>query len=175
MAQWQPIPSLPEVVAALGQAPAQQDDSNLWWYLDASSRQRGGVTPSQIGVLLKRGEVDGLTHVWKRGMASWVELGGVAELREQLRREGGNDDGAPGMASSLEPPDASTSAAVAAAAASAALMGCRYCGVTGKPLKHCSGCLQVFYCSRTCQAEHWKRERDFIRSPTRMKSPRTAM
>ena len=31
---------------------------------------------------MRRGEVDGLTHVWRHGMTAWAELGEVGELKQ---------------------------------------------------------------------------------------------
>ena len=91
LSAWSPVSQLPEVFAELSKL-SQPPADDLWYYLDAESRQRGGVTPAQIGLLLRRGEVDGLTHVWRNGMAAWVELSSVAELREQLQRDDDDDD-----------------------------------------------------------------------------------
>ena len=91
MARWIAVNEVPEVAATLNrvQQPPAADTSNLWYYLDADTKkQRGGVTAAQMGVLLQRGEVDGLSLVWRQGMAAWTELGSVDELRTQLQRLG---------------------------------------------------------------------------------------
>lgn len=91
MARWIAVNEVPEVAATLKrvQQPPAADTSNLWYYLDADTKkQRGGVTAAQMGVLLQRGEVDGLSLVWRQGMAAWTELGSVDELRTQLQRLG---------------------------------------------------------------------------------------
>ena len=85
MSAWKPILEVAEVssvLSSLRQPP--KPPSDLWHYLDSDSHQRGGVTAEQMGMLVRRGEVDGLTSVWRTGMASWVELSSVAELRERL-------------------------------------------------------------------------------------------
>ena len=94
MAAWLALPSIPEVfevLSAVKQPPSAGPD--MWYYLDGvSQRQRGGVTAAQMGVLLKRGDVDGLTSVWREGMSAWSELGSVPELRAQLQQSGGDDE-----------------------------------------------------------------------------------
>jgi hypothetical protein len=85
LSSWATIVEVTEVfthLSSLAQPPPLPSD--LWYYLDASGRQRGGVTPEQLGMLLRRGEVDGLTSLWCQGMASWQELGSIDELRAVL-------------------------------------------------------------------------------------------
>ena len=92
MPAWLLLVDIPEVygaLSALKQPPTAGAD--VWYYTDASNRQRG-VTAEQMGVLLKRGEVDGLTSVWREGMSAWAELGSVPELRGQLRQGDDDDD-----------------------------------------------------------------------------------
>ena len=92
LGSWSPISALEEVseLLALQQPPRQ--DAGEWHYLDAGQQRCGGITAAQMGVLFQRGEVDGLTHVWREGMSAWAELGSVDALRAQLQRSGDDDD-----------------------------------------------------------------------------------
>ena len=94
MAAWTAVRELPVVHSALRplKQPPRQDTTNVWYYLDAAGRHKGGVTAAQMGLLLRQGEVDGLTHVWRQGQAQWAELGSVSELREQLQQTDADDD-----------------------------------------------------------------------------------
>ncbi|KAL1514640.1 hypothetical protein AB1Y20_003733 [Prymnesium parvum] len=96
MASWVPVhevPELAEVLLQLQQPPALQNASELWYCSDASSgRQRSGLTTQQMGVLLRNGEIDGETHVWRQGMAEWCELGSVAELKSELMQNGDDEE-----------------------------------------------------------------------------------
>merc|ERR1712023_380344 len=93
MGKWEPISDFEEVGGALAnlrQPPPPPSD--LRYYIDGSSRQRGGVSAEQMGLLLRRGEVDGLTSVWRQGMAAWAELASVEELRAQLVRDDDDEE-----------------------------------------------------------------------------------
>ena len=93
--KWYPVEQLAEVydvLSALKQPPVQADEGQKWHYLDASSKQCGGVTAVQMGVLLRRGDIDGLTKVWRSGMKQWTELGSVDELRAHLQQDEDEDD-----------------------------------------------------------------------------------
>ena len=100
MPAWAAIESLPDVHGplALLQQPPHDSSSTVWYYMprasaaeEAVSQRRGGTT-AQMGALFRRGEIDGLTHVWREGMAQWAELGSVDELRAQLVQAHGNGD-----------------------------------------------------------------------------------
>ena len=43
-------------------------------------------------MLLRRGEVDGLTSLWRQGMASWQGLGSIDELRTVLMQDNDDED-----------------------------------------------------------------------------------
>ena len=88
---WTTLAALDEVAGPLSSL-TQPPPSKLWFYMDASNKQRGGVTNEQVGMLLKRGEVDGMTHFWRHGEAAWLELGKIDELREVLLRSGDDDE-----------------------------------------------------------------------------------
>ena len=93
LSSWATIAEVTEVfthLSSLAQPPPPPSD--LWYYLDAGGRQRGGVTPEQLGMLLRRGEVDGLTSLWRQGMASWQGLGSIDELRTVLMQDNDDED-----------------------------------------------------------------------------------
>ena len=89
LGSWLPIHALPEVSAAL--LPLAHPSSHQvggahgpadWYFLDAEGQRSGAAhTVEQMGRLLASGELDGMSLVWREGMAEWVELGQVAELR----------------------------------------------------------------------------------------------
>jgi len=88
MASWVKLADEPELAGALlplAQPPAMT--ATRWYYLDASSTRRGAVTVEQMGMLLRSGDVDGMTQVWRSGMVAWAELGSLDELRAQLLSE----------------------------------------------------------------------------------------
>lgn len=90
---WQSISQLSEVGTALSSLPQPPPPpADLWYYLDGGGRQRGGVTAEQMGMLLRRGEVDGLTSVWRQGMAAWQEVNSIDELRAALVQDDDDDD-----------------------------------------------------------------------------------
>ena len=45
-----------------------------------------------------------------------------------------------------------------------ALAVCGLCGEGGVPLKRCSGCDDVYYCSASCQKHDWKDRKQICRS-----------
>uniref|UniRef100_A0A7S0LJC3 RRM domain-containing protein n=1 Tax=Coccolithus braarudii TaxID=221442 RepID=A0A7S0LJC3_9EUKA len=73
----------------LKQPPALSEQ--LWYYLDGSAQRHGGVSTEQLVTMLRRGDLDGLTAVWRTGMAEWKELGQVDELRA-LAAAGGEEE-----------------------------------------------------------------------------------
>ena len=89
LGSWLPIHALPEVSKELlplahpsshqvasAQGPAE------WYFLDAEGQRSGAAhTVEQMGRLLASGELDGMSLVWREGMAEWLELGQVAVLR----------------------------------------------------------------------------------------------
>ena len=89
LGSWLPIHALPEVSNELlplahpsshqvgsAQGPAE------WYFLDADGQRSGAAhTVEQMGRLLASGELDGMSLVWREGMAEWLELGQVAVLR----------------------------------------------------------------------------------------------
>jgi len=93
MSSWVKVHELPELspLLSVSQPPAVTRPS--WFYLDAGGKRRGGVSVEQMAVLLERGDVDGLTQVWKSGMSAWADLGTVDELRSQLVQAEGDRDG----------------------------------------------------------------------------------
>ena len=65
--KWYPVEQLAEVydvLSALKQPPVQADEGQKWHYLDASSKQCGGVTAVQMGVLLVMMPAGLLTTGW---------------------------------------------------------------------------------------------------------------
>ena len=88
MSAWLPSRDIPAVAAALQQLPQPPQlaaAGELWFCADSdSARPRGGLTTQQVGVLLQNGEIDGLTQVWRQGMAEWCELGKIDELKAVL-------------------------------------------------------------------------------------------
>eukprot|EP00322_Chrysochromulina_rotalis_P005526 CAMPEP_0115832772 /NCGR_PEP_ID=MMETSP0287-20121206/2831_1 /TAXON_ID=412157 /ORGANISM="Chrysochromulina rotalis, Strain UIO044" /LENGTH=481 /DNA_ID=CAMNT_0003286169 /DNA_START=39 /DNA_END=1484 /DNA_ORIENTATION=- len=93
LSEWQTISQCAEVADVLKSLPQPPPPpADLWYYLDAGGRQRGGVTAEQMGMLLRRGEVDGLTTVWRLGMTAWKELSNIEELRAQLVCDDDDDD-----------------------------------------------------------------------------------
>ena len=89
LGSWLPIHALPEVSTAL--LPLAHPSSHQvsgahgpadWYFLDAEGQRSGAAhTVEQMGRLLASGELDGMSLVWREGMAEWLELGQVAELR----------------------------------------------------------------------------------------------
>uniref|UniRef100_A0A7S0JKN8 GYF domain-containing protein n=1 Tax=Calcidiscus leptoporus TaxID=127549 RepID=A0A7S0JKN8_9EUKA len=66
MGEWTALGALSEFhgLLQLKQPPALSEQ--LWYYLDGTAQRRGGMTAEQMGLMLRRGEVDGLTLVWRR-------------------------------------------------------------------------------------------------------------
>eukprot|EP00752_Nemacystus_decipiens_P005959 g5381.t1 len=81
MSEWKP----------LGQIEPFRETSELaatpWLYLAENSEQRGPVSAAALSLLLRRGEVDGMTMAWTTGMGDWKPLGEVSELRALLQGE----------------------------------------------------------------------------------------
>ncbi|CAN0408461.1 unnamed protein product [Pylaiella littoralis] len=79
MSEWQP----------LGEIEAFRETSELaatpWLYLAENSEQRGPVSAAALSLLLRRGEVDGMTMAWTTGMGDWKPLGELSELRPLLQ------------------------------------------------------------------------------------------
>ena len=94
MAAWTAVAQVADVYSELASLtqPPTVDTAGLWYYLDAGSERRGGVTAAQMGVLLRRGDVDGLTSVWREGMREWAELGSIAELRPQMQADDDDEE-----------------------------------------------------------------------------------
>jgi hypothetical protein len=84
MPRWCKLGELPELASLLTIAQPPTMTALSWYYLDAGGQRRGGVSIEQMGMLLRTGDVDGMTQVWRPGMDAWAELGAVEELRRQL-------------------------------------------------------------------------------------------
>lgn len=55
-----------------------------WYYQAEDGTVVGPHTAADVRAAFGAGNVDGMTSVWREGMASWVELAQVAELREAV-------------------------------------------------------------------------------------------
>lgn len=84
MSSWCKLGELPELASLLTVAQPPTMTGPSWHYLDAAGKRRGGVSVEQMGMLLRSGDVDGMTQVWRSEMGAWAELGTVEELRRQL-------------------------------------------------------------------------------------------
>lgn len=96
LGSWLPIYAFPEVSDALlplAQPPSAGAEATPWYHLDANGeRSTTGQSAEAIGNMVASGELDGMSLVWREGMAQWAELGQVGELRAILLRADPDDD-----------------------------------------------------------------------------------
>lgn len=52
-----------------------------WSYLDSANQKQGPFPKHELLRLAETGEINGRTLVWRSGMADWLKLGEVAELK----------------------------------------------------------------------------------------------
>ena len=74
------------------------------WFVAIGRDRQGPLTPMRLSELLAVGSINAQSLVWQKGMANWIPMGDVPELRGLLRPQSTNVVAAPQLAQTSTPP-----------------------------------------------------------------------